>query len=128
VNREQEERVARLLAELDDDRFPVRRRASAELEQLGRGAEAALLEALQGKPSLELRSRLERLLDRLNGTKPSPEQILAQRGTEVLERMGTPEAREILQALARGAASDWTAREARLSLKRLAQQEARKAE
>ncbi len=117
--RDQEQRLAQLLVDLDDARFPVRRRATAELEQMGRAVEPALRAMLEDRPSLEVRQRVELLLGRWSGARPSAEQVLAQRGTEVLERMGTPEAREILELLSRGAAPDWLMLEARLSLKRL---------
>ena len=51
-----------LIAKLDDDDVDVRDRASAGLETLGRFAYPAMVEALNGKPSNEVRNRLEKLL------------------------------------------------------------------
>ena len=46
-------RVARLIAELDDDDFATRERASAELAASGEAAAAALRAALEARPSAE---------------------------------------------------------------------------
>jgi WD40 repeat protein len=56
------QRRRRLLAELDDDRFWVRERASDELLALGRAIEPELRQALSQAASLEVRARLRRLL------------------------------------------------------------------
>jgi hypothetical protein len=47
------------------------------------------------------------------------------RAIEVLEHIGTPEARQVLDTLARGAAVARVTQEAKASLKRLAQQTGR---
>src|SRR5262249_28501254 len=52
-------RLARLIADLDDDQFEVREKAAAELEKQGGAALAALREALDGRPSPEARRRIE---------------------------------------------------------------------
>jgi predicted NACHT family NTPase len=111
-------RTARLLAELDDDYFKVREKAERELAGLGEGAESALREALKGKPGLEVRSRIERLLDRLDPAK-SPERLRALRAVEALEHAGTPEALKLLARLAEGAPEARLTREARASCQRL---------
>jgi WD40 repeat protein len=56
---------ARLIAELDDDRFEVRERASRQLEGDAEKAEFALRLALEGRPSAELRRRVDNLLGKL---------------------------------------------------------------
>jgi hypothetical protein len=56
------DRIARLLAELDDDDFAVREEASAELLRIGPPAEAALRKALAESPSAEVRRRARDLL------------------------------------------------------------------
>jgi hypothetical protein len=110
-------KVTRLLADLDSDRFAVRQQAAAELERLEAAAEPALRRALEGRPSLETRRRLERLLARLETW--SPERLRTLRAVEALERAGTPEARRLLNALAEGAAGAWLTREAAAARDRL---------
>lgn len=62
VTRARQERIRRLLAELDDDRFGVREKASLELAKLGREIEPELQRALNDAATLEVRARLRRLL------------------------------------------------------------------
>jgi RNA polymerase sigma factor (sigma-70 family) len=110
-------RLARLVANLDDAAFAVRERAERELEGLGELAAPALKEALEKNPSAELRRRAERLLDRL--AEPPADQRAGLRAVEVLERAATPEARQLLERLARGAPVARLSREARAALDRL---------
>jgi RNA polymerase sigma factor (sigma-70 family) len=112
-------RLARLLADLDSDRYEVRRDAQSELEGLGELAEAALRKALAGDPSLEVRQRVERLLDRLTGQVPQAGRLRELRAVELLELVGSSEARQLLQALAEGAPEARLTREARSAARRL---------
>ena len=80
-------------------------------------AEPALLAALHDKPSVEKRRRVEDLLKRLDAS-VSPELLRGVRAVEVLESLGTPEARQVLQTLAKGAAEARLTREANAALKR----------
>jgi RNA polymerase sigma factor (sigma-70 family) len=118
VPRLDSQKVARLLADLDSDRFALRQQAAEELEKLESAAEPALRRALEGRRSLETRRRLERLLGRLE-TWP-PERLRALRAVEALERAGTTEARRVLNALAEGASGAWLTREAEAARDRLA--------
>jgi hypothetical protein len=113
-------RLSRLIAELDSDQFAVRQKARKELQQSGEQAESALREALQGKLSLEARKRIEELLDKVKPLADSPEGLRSLRAVEVLEHLGTSEAREVLQTLANGASHARLTREAKASLERLA--------
>jgi WD40 repeat protein len=112
-------RLARLLGDLDSDRFEVRRQAQSELEGLGELAEPALRKALAGDPSLEVRQRVERLLDNLSGQVPQAGQLRELRAVELLELMGSSEARQLLKALAEGAPEARLTREARSAIRRL---------
>jgi hypothetical protein len=116
------QKIGKLIADLDDKNFAVRDRATTELQALGELAEPALRKALAGKPSLELRKRIEQLLDaeRLRNTAPpTGEERRALRGLEVLEHIGTPEAVHILKKVADGADGARLTREAKASLARL---------
>jgi WD40 repeat protein len=111
------EQVARLLHELDSDRFGVRDQAAQQLEDLRDGIEPALARALAGRPSLEFRRRVERLLAELSPT--APKRLRELRAVTALEYLGTPEARRLLQDLAAGAANSRLTREAKAALERL---------
>jgi hypothetical protein len=116
----EEEKLTRLIADLDSEQFAVRERAAQELERLGEQAETSLRQALKKSPSLEARRRMEGLLDRLRGMSPPPGLLRALRAAEVLERIGTPEARRLLESLARGAPEARLTVGAKASLGRLA--------
>jgi hypothetical protein len=111
------EQVARLLADLDSDEFGVRERATRELAKLEEAAEPALRRALAGHPSPEVRRRVTGLLEGLEGR--SPYWLRRLRALEVLELAGTPECRQVLQDLARGAPEARLTREAQAALRRL---------
>jgi RNA polymerase sigma factor (sigma-70 family) len=120
VSRVEDERLARLTTDLDSDQFAVRNRAQKELSQLGELAEPAVRRALAGQCSPEVRRRLEALLAEVEGRNWSPEQLRALRALEVLEHIGTADARRALHAMAEGAAGARLTREAKASLERLA--------
>jgi len=109
-------RVRRLLADLGSDSFAVREKATAELEQIGDQAEPALRRALEGKPSAEMRRRVDSLLDRKK--EPSPERLRQLRALEALEHADAPEARDFLRRLAKGAPEAWLTKEAKAALAR----------
>jgi WD40 repeat protein len=117
------QQLARLIADLDADDFNAREKANQELANLGRLAEGALTKALEGKPSAEMRRRAQELLDKLDGKAEDPNQRLLLRAIEVLERLGTPEARRLLGKLEKEASEATAAREAKASLERLAKAE-----
>jgi Tol biopolymer transport system component len=92
-------RIARLLAELDNDDFAVRDKAAADLKRLGARAEKAMREELKRATNAEVTKRLEELLKEIEKPVRSPEEIQAERALETLERIGTPEAREVVAVL-----------------------------
>jgi HEAT repeat protein len=112
-------RVARLIAVLDDGQFRVREEATKELTELGDQARAVLRKALAGNPTVEAKQRLVRLLERVEIPLPPSELLRQVRAVEVLERVGTPEARELLRRLASGAPEARLTREATATLARL---------
>jgi RNA polymerase sigma factor (sigma-70 family) len=110
--------VARLIQDLDSDRFTVREEAEAALRRLADLVVSALRQALDGKPSAEVRRRVSGLLEQLEvGT--TPEQLRSLRAIEVLEQMGTPATRTLLQELAGGTPAARQTQEAKASLDRL---------
>jgi RNA polymerase sigma factor (sigma-70 family) len=113
------QRLASLLGDLDSEQFAVRDKASQEIEKLGDLAEPALRKALDKSPPPEARRRLEQLLTQVEGGIPSGERLRGLRAVEVLEHIGTPEARELLKKLAEGAPEAHLTREAKAALERL---------
>jgi WD40 repeat protein len=112
--------VRHWIADLDSNQFAVRSAAVKELEKLGEQAGPALREALAGPTSAEVRKQAETLLHSRN-TASSPEVLQRLRAVQVLERIGTPEARQVLEKLAAGAAATRETRDARAALERLSQ-------
>jgi RNA polymerase sigma factor (sigma-70 family) len=112
------EALAGLIADLDSDSFAVRQRAIAQLQKLGERATGALRKAAAKGRSLEVRRRAEELLRPYAGLVTTPEGMQAVRAVEVLERMATPEARELLRRLAGGARGARLTEEAREALGR----------
>ncbi len=110
-------KISQLIASLDSDQFAERENAQRELEKLQDLAEEKLAKALARKPSLEARKRMELLLEKSDLLK-NPERLRALRAIEVLENIGTSEAKRTLQRLADGAPEAQQTREARASLER----------
>jgi WD40 repeat protein len=113
-------RIARLVANLEHERYAVRQQATRELERLGELAEPALRQALAGNPALELRRRAEKLLVKATAPISEPAMLQALRAVEALEHAGTAEARQVLEDLAGGAPEARLTREARAALERWA--------
>jgi WD40 repeat protein len=109
-------RIKKLLADLDGASFEEREAASRELGRIRYEADILLRRALEGKPSPEVRQRLQAIL--AGPKKPPADALRTLRAIAVLERIGTPEARRILEKLADGAAATET-RAAQAALQRL---------
>jgi hypothetical protein len=107
------------IADLDNDRFEAREKASEALGLLRELARPALEEARNSK-SPEVRRRVEELLSRLKpDANLSDEDLRRLRAIEILENTNTPEARHLLRALSRGAEGAWLTREANKALESL---------
>ncbi len=121
-----EKRLQQWIADLDSEQFAVREKATTELDKLGPAALHAMRKALADKPALETRRRLEPLIERLEREEwpASGERLRIWRALEVLERAGTPEAKEVLTMLAKGAPGARQTLEAKAALQRLAQRTA----
>jgi RNA polymerase sigma factor (sigma-70 family) len=112
-------RMSLLLAQLDSDGFAEREGATQELRKLSWMAAPALNKVLEGKPSPELRKRTRDLLAWIR-EQPLPAELLQMlRGMEVLERIGTPAARSILERYAHVVTQPLLTQEAKASLHRL---------
>jgi HEAT repeat protein len=109
--------VVRLLKDLADPLPEVRVRATEELEKYKDLAEPGLKEILASKPPLDLARRAEEILGRLPTVLPEQRRTLA--AVRALERWGSPEARELLETMAKGEPRSRITREARAALERL---------
>jgi WD40 repeat protein len=115
------DRLRRLLADLDAEDFARREDASHELAKLGVEVEPALRRILDGKPSLEMRRRVEALLHDLPcQTAMTPDALRQLRAIQTLEQIGSAQARQILTSLAEGAPAAPATRDATAALTRLA--------
>lgn len=120
VPRVSTERLHRLIGDLDSDEFLRREEASSELIKLGVEAESALRKTLNGKPSLETRRRLETLINNIwCQAELTPESLRQLRAIQVLEQIGSSQARQILSSLARGAPAAPATRDATAAVARL---------
>jgi WD40 repeat protein len=112
-------KVDQWLRELDSNNFTKRAIAMRELKKLGDLAVPALKKVLAANPSLETRRRVEPLLEELTSNTFTSEQLRILRAIEVLDRVGSTEARQVLERLAEGAAGSLTTRQAQATLDRL---------
>jgi hypothetical protein len=117
-----EKQLAGLIGDLDSDDFSKREKVTVELEKFGEQALPAYHKALEGKPSLESRRRLEELLAKAHHAywDVSGEHLRSLRAVEALELSGSDEARELLKTLAAGAAGARLTDQAKAALERLA--------
>jgi hypothetical protein len=111
--------VARLIADLDSDKFFERQKASELLHRLGKGVEQALRDKLKTRPALEVTRRIEDILEHLENGQLPPEQRRQGRAIDVFRRFGTPEARKVLETLAGGTPESWLTQEAKAALARM---------
>jgi WD40 repeat protein len=95
--------LQRWLADLDAPAFAKRDKATRELSRMEFAAAKALRDMLDGKPSLELRRRAEKLLKELEEPFAPPGLLASWRGVMVLDQINTPAARQFLKTLAQGA-------------------------
>jgi WD40 repeat protein len=115
--------LRQLLEDLDSDEFARREAAARKLADLEERAFPALREALRANPSAEKRRQIEALLSAPSVVR-SPATVRGLRAIEVLEQIGTPEAKEVLQRLSRGTPEARLAQEAKATLERLARRPA----
>ena len=90
-----------------------------ELEKTPAEWEFLFRESLMAKPSLDTRRRLDDIRKSPALLKYSPETLQALRAVQVLERIGTAEARRLLKQLAQGLPAARLTEEAKAALNRL---------
>jgi dipeptidyl aminopeptidase/acylaminoacyl peptidase len=117
------DRVGKLVNDLNDDSFAVRDKARKDLEKMGALVEPLLKKSLTGAlPSLEMRRLMERILDKIKADQSaaSTDMLRALRSVAVLETIGSPEAKHLLEKFARGMPESTVTQESKAALERLA--------
>ena len=109
--------IDKLLIDLGNDQFAVRENAMRDLRKIGYLAAPALKQALEKPLAVEPKRRMKILLSELSV--PPPAWLQANRGLEVLERIGNRPARTAFVTLAKQAPESWMRLEARQALQRL---------
>ncbi len=112
-------RIRRLLADLGSEVFAVRDAAAKALHGLDEQAIPYLEEKLKNEESLEVRLRVQRILEQQQGAAISSEQLRQIRGVMILERIGDGEAKKLLRKWAGGPVGVRLTVEASAALKRL---------
>ncbi|MBY0231810.1 MAG: PQQ-like beta-propeller repeat protein [Gemmataceae bacterium] len=105
------------LASLEADSYKERTAAEAELARHREACEGPMRAAIEGA-TIETRMRLERVLKPLDGRTSDPAWLRQVRAVEVLERLGTKEARTVLERLSKGAPGAALTEEAKAALGR----------
>jgi hypothetical protein len=109
----------RLFADLDNDDFATREKASRRLAEFAELAVPGVRKRLARTESAEVRKRAQEFLDRFDRPVPSPDRLRQLRAVELLEGIATPAARDVLSELAKGAAEAPLTLEAAGALARL---------
>jgi WD40 repeat protein len=113
------ELVPKLVAKLDNEAYAVREGAFRDLKKMGLAIEGELRTALTGSVGPEARKRLEKLLEPCEKRPASLEELRVVRALQVLEQVGSAEARDTLRTIAGGAPGSWITMQAHLAVKRL---------
>lgn len=112
------EQIKQWISDLDSPQFAARERAEKGLQAHANQAESELRQAL-AIAGAEGRRRIHRILESAASVTASPETLREIRAVEVLEKIGTPEARDALKSLVSGKFRTRTVREAEAALQRI---------
>jgi hypothetical protein len=111
--------LRRLLDELDDDSYLSRETAELGIRKFGDAALPMLHHVLRDNPSLEARTRIQRVIATLEQDQSGPRAIRYCRVLEVLERLPSEDTYDLLNKLAHGAVDARLTKEAIATLRRL---------
>ena len=112
-------RIQRLLADLGSDVFAVREAASKAIRALDEQAIPYLEATLKSAESVEVRLRVQRILEQHQGAPLTSEQIRRSRAVMLLELIGDGASKSLLQRWAGGPAGAQLTTEAAATLTRL---------
>jgi WD40 repeat protein len=110
--------IAQSIVDLESGTFDVRTKAMTKLQEAGDLAWPALRNVLDQRPSLELQTRIRKLLGKQDDLLPFPERLQLIRSLELLEQLDTPEADAFVQTLAMGVAEAWLTQQAQAMVQR----------
>jgi hypothetical protein len=123
------QRLTQIIADLDGKDINTREAAFTELARLGALIGPALRKSAKAPHSQEVQDRLAKLLyglgedlpegETVPGLVQTPEALALMRSIWVLEKIGTPDARSILQGLTKGDPNARAVRESAAALRRL---------
>ena len=111
--------VATLLADLDSSTFANRERGSKALAEIGHTALPALRDFARTTKSPEAGKRAKDLIEQIDGPTISAKELRELRAIDVLQWIGSAEAKELLAALASGAAGSPITFAAEAAIRRL---------
>jgi WD40-like Beta Propeller Repeat/WD domain, G-beta repeat len=111
------DKVARLIAGLSNEVFAVRQKSANELMEQWELVQPALRKALGRQPSAEVSRQIDQLLK--EGEIPSGPRLQSLRAVVVLERIGTADAKRVLEHLATGTPEARLTTDAKSSLERI---------
>jgi WD40 repeat protein len=118
ATRPNKDQVQKWIADLGDNSFTRREMAFKQLANLEEFLEPFLIDALKGELSEEQRQRVEKLLP-IHFTPSSGDKLRHLRTLQILERIATPEARQMVEKLAKGAPESRVTQDAITTLERL---------
>jgi hypothetical protein len=116
VTEPDEKELEKLILKLDDNEFSTREDAETKLVKLGPTIQPAIEKALKDHKSAEMQMRLNRIVTKFKESNPLRQ---AEHGVEVLVALRTPEAKQLLEDLAKGDEKDWLAQKAKKALDRV---------
>jgi hypothetical protein len=116
-----QEQIDRWIRQLDDEKFEVRQQAAQELAMHPHLVAPSLRKALAGRPSAEVRRRIKDLLDTVPKDEYTmiPASLRGLRALEILERIGSPAAGQVVEMVARGSTTLEMTQQAHVTLQRM---------
>jgi WD40 repeat protein len=113
------EEIPKLIADLSGDDVKANLKAAARLKSFGSRASSHLFKALAARPPLAARKRLEEVLQAIGEFPVPPEALQRTRAIQLLEQIGSHDARNLLVKLAQTEPPTAASLDAKAALQRL---------
>jgi hypothetical protein len=114
-----DQQIRRWINDLGKQEFAARQAATQQILTHSPLTEPHLRMALKDGPPLEMRRRIAELLKTIETDVPPSRYLRFERAFQILEMLGTPDARELLSELTKGPANSPRTRVARAALSRI---------